>query len=204
MRVYMGPYKRYFGTYKLVQLIPFLSEETRDKLDDYLHPTWVGKLLDWINEKRGDRKIKVHIDQYDTWSADDTLARIALPLLQQLKEQKHGSPCTDLEDAPERLRYGNEEGSDNWVHYRWEWILGEMIYAMNGIVNQTEIEETFYVGEPKLERDEEEYVEDVGLCFHMKQTNPDYRYKKEEAEAHYARVDNGLRLFGKYFRHLWS
>jgi len=52
----------------------------------------------------GDRVIDVHIDEFDTWSMDDTLSHIILPMLKQLKETKHGAPNVDKEDVPSELR----------------------------------------------------------------------------------------------------
>ena len=51
-----------------------------------------------------DQVVEVHIDRWDTWSMDYTLAHIVLPMLRQLKETKHGSPEVDDADVPEELR----------------------------------------------------------------------------------------------------
>ena len=40
------------------------------------------------------RTEKIHIDPWDTWSMDYTLALIILPMLNQLKESKHGAPSS--------------------------------------------------------------------------------------------------------------
>jgi len=42
-----------------------------------------------------DRKIKIQIDPWDTWSTDHTLSLIIHPLLVQLQKTKHGSPNVD-------------------------------------------------------------------------------------------------------------
>ena len=49
------------------------------------HYTWLYKFLLWVESKK-QRKIKVRIDPYDTWSMDDTLAHIILPMLKQLQQ----------------------------------------------------------------------------------------------------------------------
>ena len=49
----------------------------------------------WLYDKFGyslEQKVKVHIDKWDTWSMDHTLAHIILPMLKQLKATNHGYP----------------------------------------------------------------------------------------------------------------
>ena len=36
------------------------------------------------------RQVEIQIDHYDSWNADHTIAMIAVPLLKQLQETKHG------------------------------------------------------------------------------------------------------------------
>ena len=87
-----------------------------------------------------DRKVSIRIDPYDTWSMDHTLALIIHPMLIQLKETKHGSPWVDDEDVPEHLRSTaaepkeNEWDTDSNLFDRWDWILGEMIWAFERII----------------------------------------------------------------------
>ena len=60
-----------------------------------------------------ERKIVIHIDDYDTWSMDHTLAPIIAPMLKQLKATKHGAPFVDDEDVPEHLRSTNAKPKEN-------------------------------------------------------------------------------------------
>ena len=87
-----------------------------------------------IGKYRENRKVDIRIDDWDVWSSDHTLALIIHPVLVKLKEKKHGSPCVDDEDVPERLRDGvpakeNEWDTDDNHHSRWEYVLDEMIWA---------------------------------------------------------------------------
>ena len=101
------------------------------------------------------QEISVHIDKWDTWNMAETLGEIALPMLKQLKETKHGSPHVDLEDVPEELRlhggtrneisqldlFADEEyDSKCWqaIHDRWDWVMDEMIFAFESIVGYNE------------------------------------------------------------------
>lgn len=72
------------------------------------------------------QKIKVHIDPWDTWSMDHTLAEIVLPMLYQLAKTKHGSPLVDEEDVPWELQGDHHE---DLIHERWDWVMAEMIFA---------------------------------------------------------------------------
>lgn len=88
-----------------------------------------------------ERKISIRIDKWDTWNADHSIALIALPLLIQLKETKQGSPNVDDQDVPELLRStaappkeNDWDTDDNW-HLRWDYVMDEMIFSMQEIVN---------------------------------------------------------------------
>lgn len=65
---------------------------------------WLERLFGW----NPTQKISVRIDLHDTWSMDQTLAHIVLPMLVQLKRTKHGAPNTDNADVPKELRMGKK------------------------------------------------------------------------------------------------
>ena len=202
MKVYIGPYNEWFGPYQIAQKIPFISQNTKEKIGDWLAKTWMNGLCEWINSKR-QRKIKVRIDRYDTWSMDNTLAHIILPMLKQLRDTKHGSPCVDDVDLPTYMRYGDSKGEDNWVHYKWEWILNEMIFAFENEVGDEEWQQQFHHGEPEYVEEEVE-IENYGIGYTMKQTNPNYWVDYEAMKLYNDRIQNGFRLFGKYYSNLWD
>ena len=89
----------------------------------------------------GKRKISVKIEPFDTWSMDHSLAYIIHPMLLQLKKTKHSSPSVDDEDVPEELRSTSaptkeyEYDIDAFHHGRWEWVLDEMIWAFEKIID---------------------------------------------------------------------
>ena len=200
MKVKIGPYKTWWGPYQIAQLIPFVSEDTHDKVGEFLANTWLNEICEWINKIGRNREIKVRIDKYDTWNMDRTLAHIIIPMLKQLKETKHGSAVVDDEDLPTHMRHGIED--DNWVHYRWEWVLKEMIWAFENLIDDS-WEDQFIHGEPKYE-DTEEENENYDMCFSYKQVNPDYWVDRDAIKEYNDRINNGFRLFGKYYRSLWD
>jgi len=204
MKVYLGPYRNWIGPYQIADKIPFISEDTQFKIGTWLADTWVNDLCHWIYKNIGDRTIKVRIDKYDTWSMDNTLAHIILPMLKQLKETKHGSQWVDDEDVPPHMRHGDRDGHDNWVHYKWDWILNEMIFAFESKVDDS-WEEQFFHGEPEYEWELVSGSEDEDdAMYKQNQLNPDYWVDFEGMKEYNNRIQNGFRLFGKYYQGLWD
>ena len=154
-------------------------ENFLEKLEDVLQ--WIYNHSINLYLDRKERKVKVRINRYDTWSMDHTLAPIILPMLKQLKEDKHGAPFVDLADVPKELhgkkltKKQKESGEVDDKHFeRWDWVLDEMIYAFDCKANK----------------------DDVCMRFDIE----DRDGMKQEQE----RISNGFRLFGKYYENLWD
>ena len=169
------------------------------------------KILDFIHPPIN----YVKIDNYDTWSMDSTLTPIILPMLKQLKETKHGAPFTEDEDVPERLRSTTKAAikskKESWDtdcnHFkRWDWILDEMIWAFEQLAND-DWEAQFHTGTSDIVWVPSKELDAKGkpLTYEMKSGPKDTRkWDKKGWTKHSARIDNGTRLFGKYFRALWD
>ena len=167
--------------------------------------TWLYKFLLWIDSKRS-RKIEIHIDRWDTWSMDATLAYIVLPMLKQLKETKHGAPYVDLKDVPKELhpkkqtKKQKDNGETDSTHFeRWDWVLDEMIFAFDSKVNDG-WEDQFETGESDLQWKK---LED-GNYEMVKGPNDTKDYDWEGRKVYQERISNGFRLFGKYYENLWD
>lgn len=184
MKVYIGPYKRWFGPYQIADLLKYVGVSD-DRCFDIggMFPDWFNRICQWFYDLRP-RKIKVRIDEYDTWSMDHTLALIIHPMLLQLKATKHGSPYVNDEDVPEELRSTSAPEltedqkanctPDEFFHKRWEYVLDEMIFAF------------------ALELDEE-------------WETPYYKSGDYDAmNVIFERQKNGFKLFGKYYQGLWD
>ena len=223
MKIYKSTYRSHWiSPYTILEKIFFwreigYDEPIIDKLSNLLTPlcVFIQKFLDFVHP----RVNYIKIDHWDTWSMDHTLADIILPMLKQLRDTKHGSPQVDLDDVPEELRVvGHEDWSlqskldlndseeyekESWeiTHRRWEWVLGEMIFAFEHLVDET-WEEAFSSGEIDMLfvpcPDDPKYstIED----------GPNHTYKcdYEGIRKVHERMDNGFRLFGKYYRSLWD
>ena len=172
-------------------------ENTLEWVEDRMQDVY--NVFNWIWFDRRQQRVKVHIDRWDTWSMDHTLAPIILPMLVQLKETKHGAPHVDLEDVPKELhgkkltKKQKEKGEVDDKHFeRWDWVLNEMIWAFEQKCRD-HWEEDYYG--PYIEGEGEG---DGILGGHFEWTDDEGRQKHQE------RMSNGFRLFGKYFESLWD
>jgi len=127
-------------------------------------------------------KVSVHIDDFDTWSMDHTLAYIIDPMLKQLKLTKHGAPNVDNKDVPKELRSEPAKHDICPTHFdKWDWVLDEMIFAFES--KHTDWEEQFHSGE---------------------RLNHTFKIDMKGRKAYQKRISNGFRLFGKYYENLWD
>lgn len=201
MKVKIGPYLQWWGAYQICDQFQKIgvSEDTTYKMGQWLSETWVQTVCEWIYSKRK-RTVKIHIDHYDVWSMDSTLSPIILPMLKRLKEVKHGSPCVDDGDAPwylnSKINSSDDEAdpTDLAIHKRWAWVLDEMIWTFEQLTEEDW--EARYSKETKELREPDDFMADV---FKYKT-----QYDWDGMKKHNAAIDNGLRLFGKYFRALWD
>ena len=196
------------GKYKYIE-----HPEWVDKWSDRLTP--ISKAIQWVWSKV-DRKIDyVKIDRWDTWSMDHTLSYIILPMLKQLKESKHGSPFVDDEDVPDELKSSsappkeNEWDTDDNHFKRWDYALGEMIYAFEHKVDDS-WQEAYRSGDMDIlwvpvDKDGNE-VPKGEHKFNQMRDGPNHTYKcdYEGMQIVEDRMRNGFRLFGKYYQGLWD
>ena len=133
----------------------------------------IGRFPDEDSDKERDIDIVIH--PYDTWNMDHTLALLIVPMLKQLKATKHGAPNVDCIDVPMKLqptqlevvRYREEGKTDKNFFKRWDYVIDEMIWAFEQIVDDNNVD-------------------------------------LEGFDNHNKRIENGTRLFGKYYRSLWD
>lgn len=242
MKVNLPKPPRYFGPVQLAEKILFWLPEDHDWIDwlgdilaygkvrptprgrrnilkDPPETTWLFKLLVKIDGWR-QPKNTVRIDRWDTWSVDSTLSQIILPLLKQFRDVTQSSPCVDMEDVPEHLRISEQQQQqtnssgevDPLFHQRWQWVLDEMIFAFQHLVD-TDWEDQYRSGNIDLEfvpvgEDGEEIPdssEEEPKWYRM-ETGADHsrQVDQEAIDAINSRIQNGLRLFGKYYTGLWS
>ena len=219
MKVYMNKYKyHWLSPYTICEKICWWREIDYDepwvqRVNKILEPVmslWQS-FLDFVDPKIN----YVKIDPWDTWSMDSTLTPIILPMLKQLREHKHGAPGTDDEDVPANLRSTTKSAQkakkESWDsdgnHFkRWDWIMDEMIWAFEQLADDS-WEEQYFTGKSDIVWVPSKELDAKGrpLTYEMKKGPGDTRkYDKKGYAKHSARIDNGLKLFGKYFRALWD
>jgi hypothetical protein len=224
MKVYISNYRyHWISPYTILEKVFFwreidYDEPIIDKWANRLEP--ISKAIQKVLDTVRPRVVDVKIDYWDTWSMDSTLAPIILPMLKQLRDTKHGSPMVDMEDVPEYMRttttedwdsqrafdFYNEDVPDGYdVHKRWEWVLNEMIFAFEHLIDDS-WEEAYSSGEFDTIQVPCEWDENGKPTLYSMEHGPNHTYYCDYAGINkvYERIDNGLRLFGKYFRHLWD
>ena len=215
MKVYLSGYRyHWLSPYTILEKVFFWREIDYDepvieRWSDRLNPLCVAaqKFLDFVHPKIE----YVKIDHYDTWSMDHTLAHIVLPMLKQLKKDKHGSPLVDDEDVPEELRSTsapakeNEWDTDDNHFKRWDWVMDEMIQAFECKVDDS-WEDQYRSGEHDIKSVPCAWDANGKPTLYTFEDGPNNTYKcdYEALFAHNKRNSNGFRLFGKYYEGLWD
>jgi hypothetical protein len=218
MHVKIGPHLNYWGPYQIADLLfgnpdKYVNEDQRgwrhrgaERLGDWLASTRFADLCQWIQDHRK-RHVYVRVHKYDAWNADHTLSLIALPLLKQLKANKHGAPFVDDEDVPAGLGLRSVEAPPKEYEWdtdanhfdRWEWVLDEIIWA----------HEQEALGDPAQDACWTHDVPDACWPFPNKRKGIEAMLGNitcdDVALAKFtARKQNGFRLFGKYYQTLWD
>lgn len=208
MKVVIGPYPSRWTSYIFDRWIEYrykvdhywnINEDQYDKLDltiewieDRLQSIYNMTINKYYDSKK--RKIKVHIDHYDIWSADHTMALIIHPLMIRLKNKKHGAAWVDDSDVPEELKTTSAppkkeewDTDDNWA-YRYDWVLDEIIWTFEQLAD------------PDNGDNFTQFEEDPTGQFGLRIVKND----AEKRKIHNDRIDNGLRLYAKYYRTMWD
>lgn len=170
--------------------------------------------------KKGNRrKINVQIDNFDTWSFDHNLAHIIYPALLQLKATKHGVPSELVDDVggedwkdQDSFDFYKESHNDafNEACKRWDEILDKMIWAFQQLTLD-DYSQKYHHGKPEFDWIESDklYANPISgkmeKTYQMVDKNPDeHWYDVEGHQLHDKKIQEGLELFGKYYRSLWD
>jgi hypothetical protein len=177
MKVNIGRYTNYFGPCEIALKFEWLIGKKRcENLGDFLiEIDWLNRLCQWIDSKKS-REIKVTIDPYDTWSLDDTLALIISPALKVLRDTTNSVAYVEDSDIPESLAVVEKLRID---YEDSDDPQGYSEARWNYVLN-----EMIYAFDAIAAEDGDFFDEyDV---------------------IDYDRIQNGLRLFGKYYTSLWD
>ena len=157
-----------------------INEEDYTKLDHFID--WIGDkwqvVLNYTINKYLDnkkRKVSIRVDDYDLWSADYTIALIIHPVLIKLKEKQHGYTLVDDSDVPDNIGLRSSEAPP-----REEWEVDDNASQRWGWV----LDEMIWTFKQLIES--APAFDDKGWTEYQE------------------RIQNGLRLFGKYYQGLWD
>ena len=210
MKIYMNkPKDNWLSPYTIVEKIIFWREIDYDEplVENIIKYTQLGLFCSILFDIREffNRDIRyVKIDPWDTWSMDSTLNRIILPMLKQLKKDKHGAPHVDNEDVPPELRDKrkvkpkNGETDKNYFK-RWDYVMDQMIWSFTEL-DKPDWDSQFWTGKV-----DSKWVKLPDGHYELKH-GPKHtmKFDKKGHDKHWARIQNGLRLFGKYYTGLWD
>jgi len=122
-------------------------------------------------------EISVTVESHDTWNLDVTLAKIISPCLKQLKEQKTTFPMVDLEDVPKELQPTRDDVTK---------------YNDHGSVDSNFDKRYVYI------------IDEIIWTFNrLAESDYDDKAGVELSDVQ-TRIENGLRLFAKYYLTFWT
>lgn len=165
----------------------------------------------------GERKINVHIEKFDSWSVDSTLAYIILPLLIQLKHTMHGVPNdftsfigSEFDDnySFDFIRDDVDKVFDSRCT-EWNDTLDKMIWSFLQLSLEGDYDSKYHHGIRNTEWVNHEHVDPVTgkteIYSEMIDKNPkSHWYDKVGHRLHNDRIQEGLDLFAKHYGSLWD
>ena len=165
------------------------------------------------------RKISVQIDPWDTWNMDSTLAKIIYPMLIQLKTEKHGVPADFANDVggedyidQQSFDFYTETHKESWdiAINRWDEVLDKMIWSFQQLA-EGDYDKKYHHGTPEYDWKKTDKLypnPQTGVMeptYQMIDKNPnEHWYDFVGHKLHEDRIQEGLELFGKYYRSLWD
>jgi len=169
-------------------------------------------------KKNNRRKISVEIESFDTWSFDHTLAYIIYPALLQLRETKMGIPSDFAiaggEDYMDQQSFDFYKDTNQECFeircQQWNEVLDKMIWSFHQLIID-DYSSQYYHGDIDWDWVECDKLYPNPISGKMEPTyqmvdkNPDGHWLDAEGlRLHEDRIQEGLELFGKYFRSLWD
>lgn len=167
-----------------------------------------------IGPYRKNRKVKVTIDRYDTFSLDATLAHVIHPALIAFKEARlkmPGVPTAFFTDEDPVDKTGNHtEEAMEAAEKRYVEFLDECIWVFGEYINGDAGEEEFRKVKPEFEAmtADERWAysfneEPSGIPNISRPYRATHDYDREGIEKYHERKRLALENFGKHFQTFW-
>lgn len=170
-----------------------------------------------IKHKKYGTNTEVIISSNDVWNLDSTLANIILPMLLQLRSESTGIPSEFVN------RYGGDMDDNycfDFIHEdqdrtfdlgvdKWHEALDKMIWAFHQIASD-EYSDQYHHGVSSFSWEPSEITFYNPLTKQVEKTSklvdkdPDGHWTDYDGmKIHEERIQEGIELFGKYYRSLW-
>lgn len=168
--------------------------------------------------KLGSKKTDIEIESHDTWNLDTTLATIIYPALIQLKNTKHGVPNEFADvgganhDAQSSFDFYTDSHNESFNEglKRWDEVLDKMIWSFEQLAFR-DYDDQYHHGKSDYswilsnKKYHNPITNKVEATYQMVDKDPTSHYYDHEGHtAHEDRIQEGLELFGKYYRSLWD
>lgn len=166
----------YYQTEDLVYRIlkTFLHKSDAEDIADKISCPAIRSFDEYVNKvaKFFQKKDHIEIHDHDLWNLDYGLSKIIVPCLKKFKQNLHGNPV----DILEREKSVPKHIQDNFE--AWKWIIDEMIWSFESVIDELGDNEYDYYKDGKFERKlYEEFIN---------------------------RQQRGFKFFGKYYLNLWD
>lgn len=140
------------------------------------------------------RVVDVVVESFDLYNADNTIGLIIHPILVAYKDKCTSVFYVDDEDVPDELKTGGTDSDFKDFDAgkrKQDWVIDEMIYAFECLGPNSDWEGKYY------------NFKDGYDTAPFEKMHLFYEVDEEGLEAAEKRLNNGLRLFGRYCRGLW-
>ena len=161
-----------------------------------------------LGNYRKNRKVKVEIDSWDTWSLDTTLAEIIHPALIKFKEERQKMPgvpsCFFHDDDPVDENGNHNHEALELASKRYDDFLDDCIWAFGEIKDDRPGEKQFHVTKPEYAHLSEDELLDIN--FKKKKNNKwisTSDFDREGFNNYHKRLQSVLTRFGENFQTLW-
>ena len=158
---------------------------------------WFHDITYWLRKKR--QKWTTGFPHEESWDFKSALANWALPRLKHMKDNLHGYPsCLIPEEKWEEISAGKDHATNYPLGMKeWNKILDKIIWSFENHDNEpSPTEPENYDSRCNMIKYDDGSTEYEHL--------DDRPWDWTECEAHDKKIQEGLDLFAKYYKDLWS
>lgn len=160
-----------------------------------------------IGKHKTNRKVEIFVDDFDTFSLDNTLAKIIYPSLVAFKKARKRMPGVPIEFFDESSEL-DETGSHtikavDEAEIRFLDAIDKMIWSMREIAEDYPGESQFFLKNGKKWKTVKDKKRTTKKTMARTLVETGTEYDVEGHKEYNNRINEGVRLFGEHFRSLW-